>query len=531
MGALPVQGRQDQLVSKWKLIRVAYIIPVFHEARNGEICASSNGRWVAATSRKPKPGNRGMLPDALQEAFGTQRAEGMTGKLLGGPILRALGLVESSQVTSSPIRESWIPDKLGPSIPYVAEWSAERVTFTLGKIRRKFLIVEVQLDSRAPVEHVLTNARYRIADAVKDMRVLDKILAFIEPDVYLRGDGGISPIELGDLKEKEGSKALGEKVTPGISLNSRFVVSSVTTAVPSGPGLPPPPSVLAEHEEWEAREKWGYFLATHQPNYRKLPANSRERAVRGCLDKMAAWNVRVEPFGTSVLSNDSMLGGAWDQLNLLKASVNPFVELTLLSYWQHACIESFTDQLANQAWIDSDTSPKKLRQHLEELRQFGNEYFAFRNSAWFDAVPNQGYWTSYLRMLQDRFGDREAVKRLSVDYADWSTHLANQLALEEAERKERNERQIKSFSALGGLAAITFALLTLLVEPAKEDALLWAPGLAIAFAVVACGLGIGFFLSRHWSQLLRSVKHKWGISFRGRRHGRPSKPSPTTGTL
>lgn len=510
MGVLPVQVIGSQMASKWKLVRVAYIIPVFDEAEGGGTSVSS-GRWVESTTRNPESGYAGLLPDALQRANGQRETKGMTGNLLGGPIQRALGHAKSKNATSNTTRQQWVPATSGLSIPYLVGWRAERVSFRLGAICRTFLIVEVELDPCAPVEDVLTFARYQARDSVAAMRLLDPILEEIQPSVCLRGDGGIISRERNG-RPGDSDPGLGEGATLGSSVNSRFVVSSVTTAVPSGPGLPPPPVILADHGEWEDHEKWGFFLATHQPHYRKLPADSRERAVRGHLDKMAAWDVRVEPFGTSVVSNDSMLGGAWDQLNLLNASVNPFVELTLLSYWQHACIESFTDQLADQARLSPDTSTKELHQHLGDLRQFGNEYFAFRNSVWFDAVPNQGYWTSYLQMLQERFGDREALERLSVDYADWSTHLANQLALEEAKRKDRNERQIKSFSALGALAALTFALLPVLVEPAKEGALMWGPWLAATFAFVAAGLGAGFFLARRWGKVVHFVSGRWAAA-------------------
>lgn len=497
MGALPVLVSGSHTTSKWKHVRVSYIIPIFDESESHN-ASSSFGDWVESTPRYSKAEYDGLLPDALQRANGQLATKGMSGRLLGGPILRALGHAKPTRSINNTFRESWVPATTRPALSHIAEWRAERVTFNLGRIRRRFLVVELELNPGSPVEDVLTFARYQARGSVRAMRVLDPILEEIQPDICLRGDGGVF-VRTIDSSEGQDASQLEPGAATGSSVNSRFVLATVTIAVPSGPGLPLPPALLGGHQKWKAKEKWGYFLATHQPHYRKLPSDSRERAKRGLLNKMAAWDVRVEPFGTSIVSNDASLDAAWDQLNLLNASVNPFVELTLLSYWQHACIESFTDQLADQAQIGFHTSPKKLREYLGNLREFGNEYFAFRNSVWFDAVPNQSYWTSYLQLLQQRLGDREAVKRLAADYTDWSRHLGNQLALEEAEGKERNERQIKAFSALGALAALTFALLPVLVEPAKEGALMWGPGLACTFVVAAAALGVAFFLSRRRS--------------------------------
>lgn len=50
MGALPERVREDELISKWKLVRVAYIIPIF----GNDDCAPEPGeKWVKATRRYP----------------------------------------------------------------------------------------------------------------------------------------------------------------------------------------------------------------------------------------------------------------------------------------------------------------------------------------------------------------------------------------------------------------------------------------------------------------------------------------------
>lgn len=285
------------------------------------------------------------------------------------------------------------------------------------------MIVHVDVDPGGDVEGFLVRSKHGgTPDAPS---ALNEILRIIQPQITLRGDGGVFTV---DAKSRDG-------------LASRFTVSTVTMAVPTGPGKPPSIRFLEDYENWGDTTdlRWSYFFATHQAHDRRLPPDSKTFSKNGFLDKTGAYSVRVEPFGTAIVFTDSVPEAWWDQLRILGASVNPFVELAVLSYWQHTCLEYFTNEMAKQAHPAASGDHVALSASLEELRKFGDDYFFFRNCIWFDSVPNQPVWTAYLRKLQESLGDREALTRLAADYEDWTSHLGTRVALEDSKRKSQRD--------------------------------------------------------------------------------------------
>ena len=291
---------------------------------------------------------------------------------------------------------------------------------------------------------------------------LNRVLKGLGIDRVLYGDGALG----------------GGADTPADSLSLRFPIMTVTWAIPTDPSEPPSPQLMAHHQQWSAWQKWGFLFATHQPAHRRIPADTKERAERGVLKRMAAWDVRVEPFGISVLSNASSRDIGWDQLYFLRAEVNPFVELALLAYLQHVELERFSRELARTSFAEG--ADQDLDAQLTALNAFGRKFHRFRNSVWFDSVPNEGFWTAYLQLLHERMGSTSKIGQLWKDYEDWAAYLSNRAAeaneirsKDAAEKKEANEKLIKKYSAVAAVAGLTFGLLTLLVEPGHSDAILW----------------------------------------------------------
>lgn len=458
----------------WQTVQVTYIVPFLLEV---DEAANTRGEWTKSDPRKEKADGRVKGKLSASVDAGRKKDGGapspISSKITGAPIRRALGRLDPSG-RNSVIREQWIPRE--PFQPTdVREWSAERLHFTIGKSTRKFLVISVDIEPGTDIENFLVKARDGRNTA--EPGALAEILEVIQPEIALRGDGGVHTAK---------AKVYDE-------LASRFLISTVTMAVPSGPGEPPPLRFLDGYGNWgdTPELKWSYFLATHQKHNRRLPPDTDSFANGGFLNNAGAYDVRVEPFGTSIVFTDAIPEAWWDQLQVLNSSANPFVELAILSYWQHTCLEYFTDELAEQAH-PSNVGQSDLKDSLEALREFGDDYFFFRNCIWFDSVPNQPRWSEYLRKLQESQGDREALARLAVDYKDWTSHLGNRVALEEEGRRTLNERQVKTYSAIGAGAGIVFALLTLLFEPGSDAASAWGWGLASLIVALLLAVALVF---------------------------------------
>ena len=335
-------------------------------------------------------------------------------------------------------------------------WEAEWVCFghpTDDDARTDFLLVHTEKLQAADAENFLVRHRF------SSESFLNQVLSGLDSNLILYKDGALGG---------------GTKV-PADSL--RFPVMTVTWAVPNDSSDPPSPLLMRQHQQWSSRQKWGFLLATHQPDYRKIPADSKERAERGLLKRRAAWDVRVEQAGISIMSNTSPKEIGWDQLYFLKAKVNPFVELALLAYVQHVELERFSRVLARTSYSEGD---ENLETQLEALNAFGRKFHWFRNSVWFDSVPNEGFWTAYLQLIQERLGTESKLAQLWKDYEDWAAYLRNRAAeatekrsKQAAEKKDMNEQLIKKYSAVAAVAGLAFGLLTLLVEPGHSDAILW----------------------------------------------------------
>lgn len=463
--------------STWQTVRVTYIVPFL----KGVIEApNQRGTWTISKEKAD-----GRVKGRLSSSVDARRKESrgkpspISSKITGAPIARALGRPDRAG-HSSTIREEWTEN-----VPFrmtnVREWSAERLHFTIGETTRKLIVINVDIEPGTDVEDFLMNSKYGRNTA--DPGALAAILKVVQPEIAPRGDSGVSTANADGDDEDE--------------LASRFLISTVTTAVPSGPGELPSMRFLEGYENWGTTSelKWSYFLATHSRHDRRIPPDSDSFANRGFLDISGAYDVRVEPFGTSVIFTDGVPEAWWDQLQVLNSGANPFVELAILSYWQHICLEYFTDELAKQAH-PSTVKQDDLKAALAALRKFGDDYFFFRNCVWFDGVPNQPKWTAYLKKLQESQGDREALARLAADYEDWTSHLGNRVALVEEGRRTINEKQVKAYSAIGAVTGIAFALLTILIEPGSETARIWGLGLASLILVSLGTVGTVFHIKK-----------------------------------
>lgn len=437
----------------WKTVRVTYIVPLPEvpdapdPALQGDAPATSS--WQPIGIVRPKTAKKGLLSTTLEAERNGSAGSQYSKNLLGKPMARALGFDEASLAT----REVWTGSVSCP--PDVADWKAERISFHIGSRTSRFLIVDLDVEDGTDLEDFLVQSKEGPKSGPPG--ALASIISEVGlPWLRLLGDG----------------RVLQPKGADRLAVSSRLYISTVTMAVPSGPGVPPALQSLRGHSNWgnNSLQKWSHFFATHNRHNRRLPPNSHEYAGAGFLNRTGAYVVRVEPFGTSVVFTDDVPDAWWDQLKVLRSGTNPFVELALLSYWQHACLEYFTDELAAQARSLEIDKPD-LKTSLKALRDFGDSYFFFRNCIWFDNVPNQPEWTEYLQELQQSLGDREAFARLATDYNDWTSHLGNRVALEEEERKDINERKVREYSTLVGVGGLALGLAAILVEPGTLCAL------------------------------------------------------------
>lgn len=477
----------DQLGSSseefaWQTVQVTYIVPFF---ANVDEVVNELGAWTKCDLKKDEDSD-GRTKGRLSETVEAQRKSvkgapnPISRHFLGAPIRRALGRVVPESFNSV-LREEWtasehfLPQK-------VRAWSAERLRFTIGESTRKLLVITVDIEPDSDIESVLVTSR---AGKRGDLGALKQILAQIQPEIKLRGDSGI---------HTESAKVHDD-------LASRFLVSTVTVAVPGGPGNPPPIRFLEGYENWGTtpEQKWSYFLATHQGHNKHLPPDAESVAKGGFLNNAGAYDVRVEPLGTSIIFTDSIPDAWWDQLQILNSRANPFVDLAILHYWQHACLEYFTNELAKQAH-PANAEQEDLKVSLEALRKFGDDYFYFRNCIWFDSVPNQPKWTEYLRKLQETHGDREALTRLAADYKDWTSHLGNRVALKEEERRDLNESQVRAYSTLVGLGGLLLAVAAIVLEPASS--LAWYVGIGLLTTISLGAIGIW----RHFKKSRRTAR-------------------------
>ncbi|MCQ1996858.1 hypothetical protein [Arthrobacter sp. zg-Y1171] len=455
----------------WKTVRVTYIVPlpempgVPEPALPGDTPTTSSWAPIGNEIKSPRPGGKGLLSKTL-EAEMKGAASQYSQNLLGKPMARALGFEDGSLA----IREKWTGTRTG--IPGVADWDAERITFSIGSRTSRFLIVGLDVKAGTDLERFLVQSKE--GPKTGPPGALKSVLCEVGlPALVFQGDGRLRP----------------PKGADELAVSSRLYISTVTMAVQSGPGVPPALQSLRSYENWgdTPTQKWSYFLATHNRHSRRLPPDSKAYADAGFLERTGAYEVRVEPFGTSVVFADDVPNASWDQLKVLRSGTNPFVELALLSYWQHACLEYFTDELAAQARSMEIDKPD-LKTSLKALRDFGDSYFFFRNCIWFDNVPNQPEWTEYLQKLQQSLGDREAFARLATDYNDWTSHLGNRVALEEEERKDVNERQVREYSTLIGAGGLALGSAAILVEPATPCGYVLGVILPVGFLLWFAGI-------------------------------------------
>jgi hypothetical protein len=449
-------------LSSWKHVRITYIVPLPDGVFSNQPNAGLSKEMGPAKGRL----NKSYLPDTVeQHDIGKP-----SGRVLGNSIEQALGLDRHSvasvgqevplarRIKLSPGPESGTPSHLGHP-----DWDAERVRFGhLGgnDTPTDFLLVHTEIPRDSDVEAFLAKNRFNSGS------FLNRVFDALDIDRVVYGDGALGG----------GTDASSD------SLSLRFPIMTVTWAIPTDSSEPSSPLLMANHQQWSPWEKWGLLFATHQPAHRRIPADTKERAGRGVLRRMAAWDVRVEPFGISVVSNAWPKDIGWDQLYYLKAEVNPFVELALLAYVQHVELEGFSHELARESCAQNSGQDldAQLKTQLKTLNEFGRKFHRFRNSVWFDSVPNQGFWSAYLRLIQERLGTASKITHLGEDYEDWATYLRNRAAEQNeirsakaADRKDRNERLIKKYSAVAAVAGLAFGLLTLLVEPGHSDAILW----------------------------------------------------------
>jgi hypothetical protein len=406
----------------------------------------------------PKPPG-GYLPDSVDRRDVATRS----GRVLGASIEQALGLGRRAtrgdeQDHRFPRREKRRQNSelgAGSDRDHPA-WEAEWVCFghpTDDGARTDFLLIQTEKIQASDAEAFLVRHRF------SPESFLNQVLSGLDSNLVLYGDGALGG---------------GTKV-PTESL--RFPVMTVTWAIPTDSSDLPSPLLMGHHQQWSSWQKWGFLLATHQPAHRKIPADTKERAERGVLKRRAAWDVRVEPSGISIISNTSPRDIGWDQLYFLTAEVNPFVELALLAYVQHIELERFSRELARTSYSEGD---ENLDAQLKALNAFGRKFHRFRNSVWFDSVPNEGFWTAYLQLTQERLGTESKRVQLWKDYEDWAAYLRNRAAEATekrsklaAEKKESNEQLIKKYSAVVAAGGLAFGLLTLLFEPGHSDAILW----------------------------------------------------------
>jgi hypothetical protein len=441
-------------LSPWKFIRITYIVPLPHGAFGGQ--------QGTECPQEERPAKRQLLRNYLPDGVDVPSVKRASGRVLGASIEQALGLgrhteTGDEQENRLPRRVKLEPKPGAPEDAGQPDWEAEWVKFGHPEdlsTHADFLLIHTEVPEVADAEAFLSTNRFSRES------FLNRVLKGVGVDRVLYGDGALG---------------VGAK-TAADSLSLRFPIMTVTWAVPTGPGALPSPLLMAHHQQWSAWLKWGFLFATHQPADRRIPADTKERAERGVLKRRAAWDVRVEPFGISVLSNASPRDIGWDQLHSLRAEVNPFVQLALLAYVQHVELERFSRELARTSYGED----QDLDAQLTALNAFGRKFHRFRNAVWFDSVPNEGFWTAYLQLLHERLGSTSKIGQLWKDYEDWATYLRNRAAeaneirsKDAAERKEANEKLIKKYSAVAAVAGLAFGLLTLLVEPGHSDAILW----------------------------------------------------------
>jgi hypothetical protein len=454
-------------LSPWKHVRVTYIVPL----PDGEVLNLKKLGLSEGKAPSKRRSGQSYLPDTVDP----QNVGSPSGRVLGTSIEQALGLERHVAAADRQYRTPARRTKFHPDSESGAQdnwehshWEAEWVGFgRLGgsSTPTNFLLIHTEIPAEADVERFLVSNRFG------DARLLNQVFARLDIDRIVYGDG-----------------ALGgrESNAPSDSFSLRFPIMTVTWAIPADSFEPPNPRLLRDHQQWSPREKWAFLFATHQPYHRRIPADTKERAERGILRRMAAWDVRVEPFGISILSNALPKDIGWDQLYYLKAEINPFTELALLAYAQHVNLESFSHELARESYVQGEAN-EDLDAQLNSLNEFGLNFHRFRNSLWFDSVPNQGFWTAYLQLIQERLGTAARLAHVGDDYEDWANYLRNRVAEkneirsqearhkseEAAGKKEKNEGLIKKYSAVAAVAGLAFALLTLLVQAGESDAILW----------------------------------------------------------